>query len=254
MPKIIKMSDADYFADPAISKSLLARMSCPAKVHTPYPESPAMFEGTVIHCAVLEPDEFDKRYVVFPKIDKRTKAGKEEYAALMDAADGKEELKAELYDTAMNIQKAVYGHSMASELLSGGKAEMAAFWEDERTGEPMKAKADYVGDDYIADLKTTRCASPGAFSKSCADFRYHWQAAHYMRGVEKERFHFIAVEKTLPYVVECYQLDEASIDLGRVQIDEALDKYRLCRDFDDWPGYTGEEVSHVIGLPSWAMQ
>jgi len=251
---ITKIPDAEYFANLAISKSFLARMGCPRKARMPYPESKAMMEGSVIHCAVLEPDAFFARYAVAPECDKRTKAGKVEYAAFADEANGKEVIDRKLCDIAMNITEAVKTHSMASELLSNGKAEMAAFWDDERTGEKLKAKADYVGKGYVADLKTTACAAPGAFSKSCADFKYAWQAAHYMRGFNVDLFHFIAVEKTPPFVVEVYHLSEAALEKGREQIDEALDKYRLCMDFDDWPGYTGEEISHVLDLPGWAMR
>jgi len=251
---IIKITDEEYFANPAVNKSLLARINCPKKARLPMPDTKALLEGRVIHCAVLEPDEFDARYIVSPKIDKRTKAGKEEYAAFVDEANGREVLAPELYDTALSIQKAVYGHSVASELLQDGKAEMAAFWKDERTGLDMKAKADYLNADVI-DLKTARDASPGSFSKACADFKYGWQAVHYMRGFERDDFVFIVVEKTQPYVVECYRLDEASLDVARWQLDDAIDKYKMCVDFDDWDdGYTGEEIVHIISLPNWAMK
>jgi len=252
MSKIIKITDEDYFANPAVNKSLLARINCPKKARIPRPDTKAFFEGRVIHCATLEPEVFDARYIVSPKIDKRTKAGKEEYAAFVAEAGDKEVLATELYDTAMNIQKAVYEHSGASELLHGGKAEMAAFWKD--AGLDMKAKADYLNADVI-DLKTARDASPWAFSKACADFKYGWQAVHYMRGFERDDFVFIVVEKTQPYVVECYRLDEASLDVARWQLDDAIDKYKMCVDFDDWDdGYTGEEIVHIISLPNWAMK
>jgi len=251
---IIKITDTEYFANPAVNKSLLARINCPKKTRLPRPDTKAFFEGRVIHCAVLEPEVFDARYIISPKIDKRTKAGKEKYAAFVDEAGDREVLAPELYDTALSIQKAVYGHSGASELLQGGKAEMAAFWKDERTGLDMKAKADYLNADVI-DLKTARDASPWAFSKACADFKYGWQAVHYMRGFEREDFVFIVVEKTPPFVVECYRLDDMSLSYARDNLDEAIDKYMTCVCFDDWDsGYTGEETIHTIGLPGWAMK
>jgi len=255
MSKIIKMSDEDYFASDALSKSFLARMDCPAKARLPYPESPAMALGSLVHCAVLEPEELDARYAVAPLVDRRTKEGKEEYAKFLAEAEGKEVVKSEDMDTALGIQRAVRMHSMAYELTADSQKEMAAFWKDGRTGEAMKGKADILGSNFIADLKTCRNASPGAFAKSCADFKYHWQAAHYMRGFDKEQFYFIAVESKPPFVVEVYQLDELSLDVGRTEIDAATDRYIEVQEYADWnAGYTDEEVSHTIGLPAWALK
>jgi len=62
MSKIIKITDEDYFANPAVNHSLLARISCPKKARLPRPDTKALLEGRVIHCAVLEPEAFDARY------------------------------------------------------------------------------------------------------------------------------------------------------------------------------------------------
>jgi len=141
---------------------------------------------------------------------------------------------------------------MASKLLSGGRAEQAYFWTDDRTGERCKCKADYVNDSII-DLKTCVSASPGAFAKACADYKYHWQHAWYSRGIGIDDFIFIALEKK-SNVVEVYQLDDVAVELGMRQIDAALDKYILCRDFDDWPGYNDPNAVTQLSLPAWAMR
>ena len=41
----------------------------------PRKASKAMAFGSALHCAVLEPDEFDSRYALAPKLEKRTPAG-----------------------------------------------------------------------------------------------------------------------------------------------------------------------------------
>ena len=45
--------------------------------------------GSAIHTAVLEPEKFYDEYYISPKIDKRTKAGKEEAARQLKIAEGK---------------------------------------------------------------------------------------------------------------------------------------------------------------------
>jgi len=252
MNKGVSMPDSLYFNAKAISKSLLSRMDCPAKARMPFEATPAMVDGTIIHCAILEPDSFDKRFIVAPEINKRTNAGKAEWAEFCKDNESKTVITAAQYDMSMSAQKAAYGHPTASELLSGGKAEQAYFWQDERTGEKCKCKADYVSD-VIVDLKTCSSAAPGAFSKACADFKYHWQQAWYSRGIGIDDFYFIALEKKT-YFVEVYQLDKEAVELGMRQIDAALDRYILCRDFDDWPTYNDPNSVTTLSLPAWYMK
>ena len=45
--------------------------------------------GSALHCAVLEHSTFNDRYIVEPDVDKRTKAGKEEYAVFLHAMEKK---------------------------------------------------------------------------------------------------------------------------------------------------------------------
>jgi hypothetical protein len=58
-------------------------------VNREFVETPAMVLGSALHCAVLEPNEYGKRYTIAPKFDRRTKAGKEQAEAWELAADGK---------------------------------------------------------------------------------------------------------------------------------------------------------------------
>ena len=50
-------------------------------MENPLPPTSAMKFGTALHMQVLEPEQYDKHYVVMPKFDKRTKKGKEDFAA-----------------------------------------------------------------------------------------------------------------------------------------------------------------------------
>ena len=99
-------------------------------------------------------------------------------------------------------------------------------------------------------MKTTEDASPRGFQNSLAKFRYHVQAAWYLRGLEgAEEFVFIAVEKKPPYLVAVYQASAAVIAAGVRAADINLSNLSECRKKNHWPGYS--EAIETIDLPKW---
>jgi len=248
-------SNADYHADPAISASHLHTVA-----NSPYhywsrflaPERPpsvqtaAMKLGSLTHCAVLEPDELSSRYGIAP--DRRTNAGKS-VAAEMEAA-GIEAVTAPEMEQAMAMAASVRSHQAAAALLRDGKAEQS-FWWDDSTGLRCKCRPDWYNGTTIVDLKTTTDASPKGFAKSVAQWRYHVQQNHYLAGTFAERFVFIAVEKTYPYAVGVYELDETAALHGEAERRNNLQTIADCRAIAEWPGY-GNTIQ-PLSLPNWAL-
>lgn len=217
-------------------------------------ETQAMKIGSAVHCAVLEQDEFENRYMVLPDgIDRRTKEGKALYAEM--EVSGKIILSASEHLMVDGVAQSVRSHESASKLLSDGSPEMTVFTEID--GIPAKCRTDWYRSNIIVDLKTTEDASADGFQRSIAKYGYHCQAAWYLdccesAGVEAQHFIFIAVEKTAPYAVGVYELDSASIEVGRVINQRALDKYRQCIESGLWNGYPTE--IQTLSLPVWAMR
>ena len=252
-------TNADYHADPAVSASHLKEI-----IRSPYhywaryinpdrkPVEPtaAMQLGTLVHTAVLEPDELLQRYAVAP--DRRTKAGKEQAERI--AAEGLEPVSEADMALALGMAASVRNHPAASALLAHGKAEQSFWWDDLQTGLRCKCRPDWYQGSTIVDLKTCTDASPAAFASSVAKFNYHIQAAHYMTGLHGAgRFVFIAVEKTAPYAVAVYELDHAAMALGRTMRENAMDVLATCKAADLWPGY-GDTSVQTLSLPSWATK
>jgi hypothetical protein len=80
--KIVKDSNQVYHSHNSISASGLKEIYKKSVFHflnRKFKESPAMKLGTAVHQAILEPYDFHDIYHITEKIDKRTKAGKEEY-------------------------------------------------------------------------------------------------------------------------------------------------------------------------------
>ena len=250
------ITNKEYHADPAVSKSHLDQIARSAYHYWARYLNPdrqtvkptaAMLFGTLVHTAVLEPDELRNRYDLAP--DRRTKAGKE-LAADMEAR-GITPVSAADMDAALAMAGAVRSHQAAAELLRHGQAEQSFWWDDADTGMRCKCRPDWLNGATCVDLKTTTDASPAGFAKSCAAFRYHVQADHYLAGLPAERFVFIAVEKTYPYAVGVYQLDADAMAHGAELRRQNMRMIADCRAINEWPGYSN--AVEPLSLPKWAF-
>lgn len=251
------ISNADYHADPAVSASHLHAIAKSPQHYfsrfldphrQPVEPTAAMRLGSLVHCAVLEPEELHKRYSTC--LPRNTKAGKEQAAALA-AADIEAVTESDM-DLALAMAVSVRSHPVAAELLSVGIAEQSVWWDDDATGLRCKCRPDWVSGLTIVDLKTTTDASPAGFARSVAQYGYHVQQAHYLDSHIADRFIFLAVEKTFPYCVAIYELDADAVAVGKQLQQAALQQIANCHTAQAWPGYTDQ--IQTLSLPRWAQQ
>jgi hypothetical protein len=258
----LDLSNADYHAHPAVSKSHLDKVArSPAHYWASYldpervPQEPtqAMILGTALHTAVLEPELWDQQFAVPPQaFDRRTKAGKELAQAFEQEAAGKLVLSPDDADRIRRMADAVHQHPASRFLLDlPGLREASYFWTDEETGVECKCRPDWHSTDrrLVVDVKTTEDASPKGFQKSVASWRYHVQAAWYQRPLGAEQFLFICVEKTSPFCVAVYAVTPAMFAAGARAADRDLALLAECRKTGQWPGYSNQ--IQPIDLPTW---
>ena len=271
------LSNADYHAHPAVSKSHLdqvakspahywARYLDPERV-APEPTA-AMMLGTALHTAVLEPQLWAEQYVTAPEDAPKRPTVVQRNAAkpsastieaikFWDAFDAEAASKTVLTtEDAQRIQlmaKAVHEHPASSFLLElPGTREASYFWPDFDTGLECKCRPDWHSQDrrIIVDVKTTKDASPREFARSVATYRYHVQANWYQRPFpEAEQFLFIAVESQPLYLVAVYAATPAMVAAGGRAADRDLRQIAACRESGRWPGYS-EEIQ-PLDLPTW---
>ena len=254
-----RITNAHYHSDPAVSATMLKVMAthCPRVYWNRFlnperpeqKETPAMFLGTLTHCAVLEPEELDKRFTVVSS--RTTKKGKEEAAEAEKAgliATTKSDMEA-----ALKMRDAVFADKEAKSLLAHGTAEKSFWRTDEETGLVMKARSDWANETTLVDLKTSRGgASPTVFAKTVTSLHYHMQASHYLTVTGFNRFIFIVVQSEFPYDVGVYELDEDAMQEGRRLCRKSLDKIAECELSGDWPGWADRGVQR-LSLPRWAF-
>ena len=225
-----------------------------------------MLLGSAMHTMVLEPDLFEKEYLVeSANAPKRPTAAqlnaKKPSTQTLDAIDywkkfdekanGKTLISIDDYERLSIMKKRIFDHPAASTILNmSGVVEQSYQWKDSQTGEICKSRPDFHTDDgtLIVDLKTTSDASELGFQKSVHNFRYHVQAGFYLRSIkEAEQFVFIAVESKPPYLVAVYNASTDMINAGNRVADKNLATLAQCRKSGKWTGYS-EEIT-TLDLP-----
>lgn len=247
------MSQIEYRQAEGISRSELFKIAR-SPMHFKYamknPEdSPSLAFGRALHKYVLEKDDFENDFIILPEINKRTKAGKEEFERYQIEAfnSGKELVSRDDMTVIIDMYNSVMALPIAKALLTGAH-EKDFFWTDAETGEKCKCRPDclteYDGKKYIVDYKSTDSCEDGKFEWSCRKYGYKFQAGMYTEGVfqntfEQYGFAFVAQEKKPPYAVRVYFCTPEFVAQGYDQFRELIGIYHECKKTGVWYGYEG---------------
>ena len=266
------MSFDDYAAIDAVNQSLLNQFRKTPKhaehyMKTGGKSTKAMEFGWLVHLATFEPERFGSEIVTAPKLDKRTKKGKESWASFQEDHGDKTIVDAESFDKCSAISGAVHGHESAHELLTGdGRNELTVVWDDSEHGVLCKGRLDRAtsanGWPVVVDLKTARDASPWGFQRSFHSYGYHVQGAHYLTGIEAlyptqpgnpyRRYIIIAVESEPPHAVAVYDVDDEALEQGAKDREKYIRQYKTCMATNRWPDWGPGALS--LDLPPYAYK
>jgi exodeoxyribonuclease VIII len=228
------------------SHDLTSVIKCPYtwKNEGPMKETPALIEGRVQHTVFLELDKFDQEFVLEPTVDRRTKAGKEEYEDFKAGIGNRTPIKQDMYDVCME-RRAVVSDYVPRET---DKVELTLcfYWHNH----PFKARMDWYDGKNVWDLKTARDASPRGFRSAINNFNYYMQAALYLDAAKAldmpaNQFMFLAQEKMHPYPFAVYTLSPEAVEYGRAKNEQALKTLLECKDKEDYKPYNVSGVQVV---------
>lgn len=262
----LDVSNEAYHAGAGVSKSTLDAVAVNPAVIPWRKAAPvdteklkALDMGTALHCVLLEPEEFDKRFIVAPEFNRRTNQGKADEAAFLKDCEG-------LGMTVMDAEQGrklqlMRGSAMAYPparwlLEADGHCEASIYWDDEETGELCRIRPDryLTGQPVIVDVK--KVADMDRFARHVEEFRYHVQHAMYCDGFyqhfyEYPQFVFIAVSETIDcgrYPVRVFELEPEYVEAGHRLYRRDLETYHQCRISNSWGGI--EKLSR----PAWARK
>jgi len=263
-----------YLAVDAVSQSalkLMARSMWHYANRVPVEQTRPMLNGSLLHCARLEPDALSQRYIVLPedaprrptdaqwaakKSNESSQYAKDWWTTWGNEAAGRILIPAEDFAITQLQLNALNRDAQIVEDTTGGRSEVSVFWIDPVTGVYCKARPDYVREyddgDVLTDLKSTVDESPHGFGYAAKRLRYDLQQAHYVDGWQiatgrkVKTFSFAAVTSKRPVLAKPYLLPEEFAQQGEDERRELLAMYANCRASNHWPDYgAGRIVADV---------
>jgi len=263
--KLIAQSPAHYYA---------ARLD-PERIEKE--PTPVLIAGRILHTAILEPDNFNSKFVVVPE-----DAPKKPSVTQINAKNPSEEsIRSIIYWDEFNIQygnktiikyedqikyqkiaNSIRSHPELRGFMEGGMAERTFIAVDPDTGVRLRCRPDMInsinGYTVAIDIKSCEDARPTAFAKASYNYGYFNQDAFYRDVIELsgwgkiDLFLFAAFEKEPPYAVKLYQSTDSAISRARSVYQQQLRIAAECLATDCWPAYDTD--IETLDYPAWAKE
>jgi len=182
-------------------------------------DSSAFKMGRLIHLAALEPEKIESLCHIVEVQSAVTKAYKDK---VREVGSNQFVFTRKEYDKAMYVVDALLQNDIWQELTRDASFEIPAF--DIINGYPFRAKADILGNDYMADLKTTNDLK--SFPYAARKYNYDVQVYLYCSifKVPYDKFFFFAIDKStgdLGY----YDVSKEFYNSGKDKVEYALKIY-----------------------------
>ena len=227
----------------------------------PIKETPAMLEGSLIH-HMIQFQEYESRYALAPDVDRRTKAGKAEFAEFESQLGHRKAISRAQLDMAKGCMDAAWSHPVARLFLENGKMERSGFCEI--MGLPVKARPDIdcshipASDNFpaLVDIKTrkVRAANEDAWLKDFYHTGLYIQAGLQILvwrelGYHVDEYFHLLVERGSPYCVNVIKLPPAWKSVCILQVHSAIEKWKSWLSNGSPKSY-GLEMK-TLAFPDW---
>lgn len=238
--------------------------------------------GVSTHTLLLEPDEFEAKYVVMPDFhllpenmrkaknksesdeDRRTDSKATEFykacvREFMAENAGKQIIERYQYDKCLYAIECLRSHHFAPKLLE--EAEFEVTLTGEIFGIPAKGRLDIVSVvlNHITDLKTSATAHPHKFGKVAANLGYDFKLAWY-RELFKQNYNsepdvnIIVQEVDGDFDTCVMQVDSIILDNALEEVEEVCKKLKRSMKSGQWFGVDEGKPYVPLVVPNWKMR
>lgn len=199
-------------------------------------QTDAMAFGSLVHCLILEPQEFEERYAILEDGDicaqiggakpRATKAYKEWKEIFLCEVGDKIVISADMHNMAKSIAKGVNDNRASSKVLRQLTVkEKRVEWEYKNF--KFMGFLDGEGDKLIADIKTCKDANPKKFQREIISMSYYLQAAMYLTAVGFSKpYYILAVDRKGG--ISVHRLHKHLIEQGLEEYSILLDQFNKC--------------------------
>ena len=200
--------------------------------------------GLCVYELLFNETIFNEKYIVSPKFDRRTKAGKDAYVKFTEFESvGKIILSYEENILIREISTNVLINPELYNQIADSNYAKICYIIDKNTGLKIKLKADvFLEDEYLIDFQSCKESSPTKFKTEIEYHNHNLTAAFVLDFLNMKEYIFVSCESKPPYQICLYSLSEEYIISGREQYRMALDLLKWSYDNSFWCDYTEFEI------------
>lgn len=220
-------------------------------------ESESLLFGKAIHCLLLEPKEFERRFTFYEgRRDSRTK----DFQNFLSDNVGKDILKSSgpmSWEWCLEAGKAMVANDVVQPYIECGAAEVTGLAPI--CDVPCKVRFDWISisENCILDVKTTRDIGPLEFWWSFKRYGYGLQLAMYQHAYFRVTGNtlpvvIVAIENHPPFASVVYSIPDELLKRELSTVFKVCKSVRQALDSDHWPSFASEPM--VLAIPDYEMQ
>lgn len=232
IPLDIYLNDRSHISSSGLKRILKSPLHLQRYLARHHESSPQLDFGTAVHCALLEPERFQREYIALPVT--RTDLFHDEDLQLIEAQQPVHFITETQMAALQGIVAEVQKQPEIVRLLQEGQAERSLFWQDPETGIGCKIRPDMLLLPHmILELKTTFDSSLSVFQRTCLMQQYHLSAAMYLEGVwqvtgDQPKYLYLVASRNPPYAVQSFVPSDEMLEQGKALFRLALKKLSIA--------------------------